>query len=233
LKPEKFVTPGGFTCSAIGQKIALEFDQTWAHPAEWKDEHVEHNNFPWSWLHEEIFEWIALAESVRAAREKFTMVELGAGYGRWLVAGAMLARRLRPGLPVKLIGVEAEQVHFAWMRRHFIDNGLDVRPNRSSAPRRRPSARAQDLPRMRARNCAVDDLIVARPKHFGLDWAPDDQHVAAKPSLKCSKHLGRHRLEPGLQFVFVFCGLTLDRQVPPASTEFTPRFRWTAKLKVR
>ena len=126
LKPEKKVlTPGGFTYSAIGQKIALHFDQTWSHPQEWKEEHVEHNNFPWSWLHEEIFEWIALAESVRAARRKFTMIELGAGYGRWIVAGAMLARRLKPGLPIKLVGVEAEPMHFAWMRQHFTDNDLD------------------------------------------------------------------------------------------------------------
>jgi hypothetical protein len=47
--------------------------------------------------------------------------------GRWAVAAAVLARRLRPRLPVTLVGIEAEPTHFAWMQQHFADNDLKER----------------------------------------------------------------------------------------------------------
>jgi FkbM family methyltransferase len=77
-------------------------------------------------LEEEYFEWIDLLEAVAEARDSFTMVELGAGWGRWLVdAWGALCRIDKSDLPVQLIGVEAEPQHFAWMRDHFRNNGLD------------------------------------------------------------------------------------------------------------
>jgi FkbM family methyltransferase len=124
LKREKYVTPGGFATNAIGQRTALRFEKNWTYPAEWEEEHFEEPDFPWSWQHEETYEWIALAEAVKDARETFTMVELGAGYGRWLVAGARLARMSRPDLKLKLVGVEAAPAHFQWMREHFEHNDL-------------------------------------------------------------------------------------------------------------
>jgi FkbM family methyltransferase len=77
-------------------------------------------------VNEEYFEWIDVLESVRRADQQFTMIELGAGYGRWLVNAAVALRRINP-LPLKLIGVEAEPSHFGFMEQHFLDNGLDPR----------------------------------------------------------------------------------------------------------
>jgi FkbM family methyltransferase len=76
-------------------------------------------------LSEETFEWITILQAVLEAQHAFTMIELGAGYGRWLLAAACAARRQRPDLKLKLIGVEAEPLHFQWMRQHFIDNRFD------------------------------------------------------------------------------------------------------------
>jgi FkbM family methyltransferase len=73
---------------------------------------------------EEIFEWIALLEAVLTARDTFTMVELGAGYGRWLARAACAIRVKRPQLRMRLIGVEAEPTHFAWMHEHLSRNGV-------------------------------------------------------------------------------------------------------------
>lgn len=73
---------------------------------------------------EEYFEWIDLLESIDSAREHFTMVELGAGYGRWLVVAAVILRNQKK-IPFRLIGVEAESNHFKMMHQHFIDNGLN------------------------------------------------------------------------------------------------------------
>lgn len=72
---------------------------------------------------EEYFEWIDVLEAVEAADETFVMVELGAGYGRWLM-NAAAAARARGGTSIHLIGVEAEPTHFRWMRQHFEDNGV-------------------------------------------------------------------------------------------------------------
>jgi FkbM family methyltransferase len=47
---------------------------------------------------------------------------LGAGWGRWLSAGAFAARQL--GRDYRLFGVEAEPTHFNWMLRHLAENGL-------------------------------------------------------------------------------------------------------------
>ncbi len=75
-------------------------------------------------VNEEYFEWIALLESVLGARGRFVMIELGAGWGRWLV-NASVALKLANPVPSLLIGVEAEPTHFQWMLDHFRDNGID------------------------------------------------------------------------------------------------------------
>jgi FkbM family methyltransferase len=75
-------------------------------------------------LNEEYFEWIDVLESVEAANNNFVMVELGAGYGRWLVR-AVLALRQRDPAKCHSVAVEAEPKHFQWLRQHFRDSGVD------------------------------------------------------------------------------------------------------------
>jgi FkbM family methyltransferase len=75
---------------------------------------------------EEYPEWIDLLEAVCAAGERFTMVELGAGWGRWLVNGVFAYRQLHPDGAVCLIGVEAEPIHFRWLAEHLEENGIDL-----------------------------------------------------------------------------------------------------------
>ena len=81
-------------------------------------------------IDEEYFEWVDLIEAVADAKQKFVIAELGAGYGRWAVAGAMAARRFRPDLKVFMIAVEAEPTHFAMLQQHFLDNGIDPTEHR-------------------------------------------------------------------------------------------------------
>jgi FkbM family methyltransferase len=75
-------------------------------------------------VNEEYFEWIDLLEAVLEAKEQFVMVELGAGWGRWLVRGAAALRQRRPTCPFLLVGVEAEPTHFRWLKQHFADNAI-------------------------------------------------------------------------------------------------------------
>ena len=77
-------------------------------------------------MNEEYFEWIDLLRAVAEPRDSFTMLELGAGWGRWLVdAWSALRLSNKENLAIKLIGVEAEPQHFVWMQQHFRSNGLD------------------------------------------------------------------------------------------------------------
>src|SRR5436190_22867975 len=72
---------------------------------------------------EEYFEWIDLLSAVATARDRFTMVELGAGWGRWGIRGAMAARqRGIAELDIRL--VEAEPQHAEWDRECVALNGL-------------------------------------------------------------------------------------------------------------
>ena len=74
--------------------------------------------------HAEAIEYIGLLKSVLRARDQFVVLELGAGWGPWLVAGAKAAR-YRGIETIRLYGVEADPQHFQFMTRHLLDNGLD------------------------------------------------------------------------------------------------------------
>jgi len=77
---------------------------------------------PYPPFDEEYFEWIDLLEAVAAANSRFTMLELGAGFGRWTARGAAAAKQC--GLPYTLIAVEAEPTHFEWLIQNLQDNGV-------------------------------------------------------------------------------------------------------------
>jgi FkbM family methyltransferase len=75
---------------------------------------------------EEYLEWIDLLESVVAARDSYTMIDLGAGFGRWSVRAAFALKQYNDKIPYRLIAAEAEPEVFKWMRMHFADNGIDA-----------------------------------------------------------------------------------------------------------
>jgi FkbM family methyltransferase len=79
---------------------------------------------------EDLLEWIAVLESVQESQGPFTMVELGAGWGRWLVNAAAAVRRFDPAREIMLVGVEGEPTHFRWLVQHLRDNGLDPERHR-------------------------------------------------------------------------------------------------------
>lgn len=80
-------------------------------------------------FHGEALEWLGLLKSVRSAKGRFVAMELGAGWGPWVVAGAVAARNM--GIEDSfLLAVEADPGHFEFMRQHFMDNGLNPEEHR-------------------------------------------------------------------------------------------------------
>lgn len=72
----------------------------------------------------ELPEWQAVLDAVEGAKDRLTMLELGAGYGRWTVIAAAVLRRYRPELRYRFLAVEAEPTHYRWLQRYTRANGL-------------------------------------------------------------------------------------------------------------
>jgi FkbM family methyltransferase len=74
---------------------------------------------------EDYFEWIDLLTSIDRSDTQFTMLELGAGYGRWVAnAAAALKRHKTKRLRAKLIGIESDQMRFDMMVKNCEHNGI-------------------------------------------------------------------------------------------------------------
>jgi FkbM family methyltransferase len=120
--PFKGEAAAGFDRDFIGSKIRRMF---WTDSP--RDTTIEvETSYPS--FDEEYFEWVDLLEAVAAARDSYTMIELGAGYGRWSVRAALAVQRYWStsvgGMPFQLIAVEADPVHFDWLGMHFEANGV-------------------------------------------------------------------------------------------------------------
>jgi FkbM family methyltransferase len=74
-------------------------------------------------FNEEYFEWTDVLEAVLCADRKFTMIEVGAGYGRWSSRG-VAAARLRGIQEVFVVLVEAEPTHIHWIHEHMAHNAI-------------------------------------------------------------------------------------------------------------
>jgi FkbM family methyltransferase len=72
----------------------------------------------------ELAEWQAMFDAIEDASGRLTVLELGAGIGRWIVNSAVAIRQYRPELRYRLIGLEAEPSHYRWMKQHARNNGL-------------------------------------------------------------------------------------------------------------
>lgn len=68
-------------------------------------------------------EYASLATAIETADRSFRMVEVGAGWAPWSVAGIVIARRR--GLTARAIAVEADSTRAGWAMQHAADN--DVR----------------------------------------------------------------------------------------------------------
>jgi FkbM family methyltransferase len=75
---------------------------------------------------EDYFEWIDLLTAIDRAKTHFTMIEIGAGYGRWIgnAAAALKRRKSSTPLPKRLVALEANKGRFDMMARNCADNDI-------------------------------------------------------------------------------------------------------------
>jgi len=72
---------------------------------------------------EDYLEWIDIVESVKNAKNKFVMFELGAGYGRWCMNALYALKYLNP-IPYHFVAVEAEDTHYRFLQDFFAAHQL-------------------------------------------------------------------------------------------------------------
>lgn len=74
---------------------------------------------------EDYFEWIDLLTAIDRAETQFTMIEIGAGYGRWIAnAAAAIKRHKTKRLRPKLTALESDKTRFEMMTRNCANNGI-------------------------------------------------------------------------------------------------------------
>ncbi len=123
-------TDGAFRIDCLGAKARSHYM-----PAAWFDFVAQ------PMQNEMLFEWIDILDAIATAGDRATVIDLGAGYGRWLVIAALAAKQV--GKAAHVVGLEAESVHYEWMLEHFADNG--VPPSDYTAIQAPVSDRAKDV----------------------------------------------------------------------------------------
>ena len=75
-------------------------------------------------LDEGLFEWMSMLQAVLRADQRFVMLELGAGFGRWGIFAALAAKAV--GIPdIRVSLIEAEPQHARWAAESVRLNGLE------------------------------------------------------------------------------------------------------------
>lgn len=117
-----YTGPGrpGFTTNFLGALCSIEVSVA-LKPF---DGCVEGLPAPIGSLQGETAEWIGTLKAVLSARDRWRILELGAGYGPWMVNTAFAARQ-RGITDIRLYGVEGDAGHVAFLHRNLVNNGLD------------------------------------------------------------------------------------------------------------
>ena len=114
--PERASLPGHLV-NFLGVAMKAEFMPAMAQHGG----HVEGPPIPANY-HAEMAEFAAALRAVDLARDRFTMIELGCGWGCWMNNTGMAARRR--GLAVQLNGVEGDEGHLGFAREALATNGF-------------------------------------------------------------------------------------------------------------
>jgi Methyltransferase FkbM domain len=82
---------------------------------------VEAAPMPNNW-HADIAEWASCLRAVELSGDRFSMLELGCGWGCWMSILGVTAKKA--GKKIKLYGIEADDGHLDFARLAFVDNEI-------------------------------------------------------------------------------------------------------------
>jgi Methyltransferase FkbM domain len=108
----------GFITSAFGIRTRTAYAVKWANQDGSVADFRPNGCFEFDAL-----EWFGMLKSVERAEDRFVVVELGAGWGPWMTAGSVFARR-RGIQDILAIGVEGDDVRRGFISEHREDNAV-------------------------------------------------------------------------------------------------------------
>ncbi|MDA7950289.1 MAG: FkbM family methyltransferase [Pirellulaceae bacterium] len=119
------IVPAGYCINWVGAMTNLEM-------VDWDDFEIwhttRHETPPLPVFDEEYFEWLDVLESVRSAQDRYVMIELGAGYGRWITNafGALqrYCQHTSQEISSQFIAVEPEPTHYRWLKQTLAENEM-------------------------------------------------------------------------------------------------------------
>lgn len=105
----------------LGVSTAVRFKKSWVKFAPPAGSKLT-PNYPV--VNEHYLDWVALLECVLRADDVFRIVELGAGWGTWSSSGLAACRQMPHIKKTEVVAIEADSVHYQWMREHFAKNNM-------------------------------------------------------------------------------------------------------------
>ncbi len=146
---------------------------------------VEAIPIPANW-HADIAEWAMALHAGERARDRFTMIELGCGWGCWMNNTGVAARRL--GLPVTLIGVEGDPGHIAYAHEAAAVNGFGA----AEVTLHHGIAAAQ-----------AGSALFPRQRQAGADWGLEPIFHATQAQIRAAQDSSSHDALPMLPLASV------------------------------
>ena len=112
----------GFIISEFGIRTRTNYAEKWAS----KDGTLARLEFG-SCFEFDAIEWFALLKAIERADHRFSVAELGCGWGPWMTAGSVLARR-KGKKEISSIGVEGDETRRSFIDQHRADNSISDIP---------------------------------------------------------------------------------------------------------
>jgi FkbM family methyltransferase len=67
-------------------------------------------------------DWVSCLLAAQLAEGRFDVIELGAGYGQWMVTSILAFKQLQPSSAAHGTALEADQTHYRWLQEHAKSN---------------------------------------------------------------------------------------------------------------
>jgi FkbM family methyltransferase len=101
--------------------------------------------------HGDALEWLGTLRAVQEARDRFAMIELGAGWAPWCAIGHQGAR-MRGIDDIRVVALEADAGHIGFIEEHFRTNGVPPQQATILHGAAGPEDGIAEFPRHRAAN---------------------------------------------------------------------------------
>ena len=118
--PVEITTDGKSVYDFLGGKINAAYKHGWQPPVAGRTFVPGYPGY-----NEWMVDWIAVLASAYFADETYSVMELGAGYGQWMTSALQAYHQLKPDGACFGLALEADDVHFEWLKQHIVDNELD------------------------------------------------------------------------------------------------------------